>query len=329
MVAEEPLPPCILEAQAAFERRQAAKAAAPPIQITAAALTQERDHAARREEPGRVIISEGAIERLLQVFKVVEDVIECPAHPGQTAVYQPAATRKANAAVYRCPVCIEEHNRKPEVCQSRIAAAGIPRDVWHATLANFDTERQGVKQGGGYSSPAKFLEAARRLHASQIRNLILGGTPGIGKGHLAAAIAIDRLDHGWPVAWTTCGKLFAAVHDTYDGGPTREGVLYPCIRANLLVLDEIGMRDLPKDGEEILFDILTPRKEAGLQTILLGNLPLKGPRDTSGKLLSPGVHEWLGERLCDRLRSGGVAFCYGEWESMRGQDGDGGQANEF
>jgi DNA replication protein DnaC len=77
----------------------------------------------------------------------------------------------------------------------------------------------------------------------------------------------------------------------------------------LLVLDEIGLRDnLPSDGEEILFDIIEGRKNAKRQTVLLGN---KSAEETRA---------WLGERIRDRLISGGLKFCFGSWQSMRGEE---------
>lgn len=219
-----------------------------------------------------------------------------------------AASLEAAKPVYSCPMC--EHEAMIARQMRRIEAAGIPADVRHATLANFVLERPGVKSGEGLVPPAKFREKAEIFAAEGVRNLVLAGTPGIGKGHLAAALAILAITKGQSVRWIECARLFSEYHRAYKQDRT-DGVLDAYTRPALLVLDEIGLRDLPADGEEILFAILDARHKSGRQTILLGNKTAKESR------------EWLGSRITDRLRSGGISFCYGEWESMRGKDQDG------
>lgn len=81
--------------------------------------------------------------------------------------------------------------------------------------------------------------------------------------------------------------------------------------ADLLILDELCLRDLPADGEEILFTLFDSRQKTARRTLCLGNKPAQETR------------LWLGDRISDRLRSGGVTFCYGAWQSMRGGAGDG------
>lgn len=258
-----------------------------------------------------------AMERLQATWAALDARLEslpqtqdCPTHGKECAKLDHQKTREE--PVYTCPDCEEE--RKVEAAAirraERLAQAGIPADALHATLENFDTNRPNVKPD--HHSPAKFYAAAVAFRDQRVRNLILCGSPGIGKGHLAAALAISAYDSGKSIAWIDCFGLFRAVHTAYgakDASPddiTRQlGAVY------LLVLDELGLRELPADGEEILFTILEARHKAGRQTILLGN-------KTAAE-----VRTWIGSRITDRLRSGGVVFCYGEWDSMRGTEADG------
>lgn len=212
---------------------------------------------------------------------------------------------------YHCPACLREKAEQQQ--RDRYLAKGIPRDVLHATLDNFVLAAN-PKLETGYKSPAKFLADAKAFADGELRNLILAGTAGLGKGHLAAAVAKQRIDAGKRVRWTTCARLFADYHRAYKNDATLD-VVAPLVRADLLVLDEVCFRDLPSDGEEILFEIIDPRAQQGRQTLLLGNKPADETR------------QWLGERILDRLRSGGVSFCYGSWPSMRGTENDG--ANDF
>lgn len=230
----------------------------------------------------------------------------CQRHPSQTAVLLIDRSWQDKRPVYGCPACADDVRAARRT--RRIAATGIPADVRHATLANFDTARPGI--AAAYHTPAQFLEAARKLQDSEIRNLILCGKPGIGKGHLAAALAITFLDAGRTVAWTDCATLFQAYHEAYKTNTTAR-VIHHHATAALLVLDELGLRDLPADGEEILFAILDRRHKSALPTILMGNQPAEKTK------------QWLGGRITDRLRSGHCLLRYGEWESLRGKTGDG------
>jgi len=272
-----------------------------------------------RDLPERVFSSP---ERWLAAIRAKSDAFEqhidaapaakpCGIHGEMLNTLNREASWQAGKLVYVCSVC--EHEAFIERCQKRVAAAGIPADVRHATIENFMTDRKGVKAGKGYVAPAVFKEKAEIFAAGGLRNLILAGTPGIGKGHLAAAIAIQHIARGKTVAWAECARLFADYHRAYKTDTTETIIRYHA-NAALLVLDEVCLTDLPKDGEEILFAILDRRHKAGLSSILLGNA------------IADTVKKWLGGRIVDRLRSGGVALCYGEWDSMRGTAEEAGEA---
>lgn len=234
----------------------------------------------------------------------------CRTHTTATETLCREASFQAAEARYTCPEC--ENESRAQRRARRIERAGIPADVRHATLENFDINRQAVAKG--FHTPEKFLTESRRFQANEIRNLFLAGTTGIGKGHLAAALCIEAIDSGSTCAWVQCAELFTKYHKSYATN-TNDEVVQFYGSTTLLVLDEICLRDLPADGEEVLFAVIDKRHKFGLKTILLGN---KSAEET---------RKWLGGRISDRLRSGKVAFCYGEWESMRGTERDG--AGEF
>lgn len=288
----------IAQAQADFIRRQADRERAQKAE--AARLTEAMHDDALNRLLATIQASTAAFEAELAALP---PSVECKRHPGSSAVLNHEASLEAGRAVYRCAICAGNEGQKAR--ERRLINAGIPSDVRHATLANFRTDRTPIVQG----SPAEFVRIGQAIRDQTARNAILAGTPGIGKGHIAAAVAIARLDDGWPVAWVECSTLFRAVHRSYgEAGP--DAIYHRYIAANLLVLDEIGLRALPADGEEILFTILDGRHKAGTQTVLLSNETL------------PVVRDWLGERIRDRLNSGRVLRHYGEWTSMRGEEAD-------
>jgi len=215
-------------------------------------------------------------------------------------------SREKMELIYPCSVC--EERLAQRLLGEKIERVGIPEDIRHATLENFQLDRTGIKEQ--YQTPADFLKAARMLVAGEARNAIFAGTPGIGKGHLAGAIAISFIRQGKRVAWIDCSYLFKIYHQAYSDNST-ELIIDNLSAVDLLVMDEICLRELPADGEEILFGILDRRHKWALQTILLANKP------------ADEIKKWLGGRVADRLRSGTVVFRYGEWDSMRGGAGDG------
>lgn len=276
-------------------------------------------HLARPASPEEAASAFAGLEALLDSMRERSEAFERQLDAGpQTRACHVAGhglaslNREASFAaakpVYTCAVC--EHEAFLARAARRIEAASIPADVRHATLENFRLDRRSLRVGEGLVGPARFLEKAQLFAAGGLRNLVLAGSPGIGKGHLAAALCLQALFKGQSVRWAECARLFCEYHRAYAKDAT-EAVIEAHARPALLVLDEICLRDLPADGEEILFAILDRRQKAGRRTVLLGNHP------------AVTAKHWLGARICDRLRSGGIAFCYGEWESMRGTAEDG------
>ena len=209
---------------------------------------------------------EATIRAKSEAFDAMLDACQqttpCATH-GAPSMLNREASRAAAKPVWTCPTC--EREKLGKRLERRIEAAGIPADVRHATLENFDTNRPDAKRESGCVLPQKFVEAAKRFQAGEVRNVGFAGTPGIGKGHLAAALSIACLMQGKTAAWVECARLFSECHRAYKTDET-EAVIEKYAAATLLVLDEICLRELPADGEEILFGILDRRHKAGRQT---------------------------------------------------------------
>ncbi len=263
------------------------------------------------DESGRVEALLDAMQARVEAFEQELQALPaqrpCPHHPTRQAKLKRSASFAARAPVYICAYCVRASQRQAR--QHALLHAGIPPEVVHANFSNFITERP-LPPDYDKHTPHQFLQACQRFAAGDWRNLILCGTPGIGKGHLAAAVAGLQHDAGATVRWMNCPELFRRCHAAYRD-QTVETLLRRCSSPALLVLDELGLRELPADGEEILLAILDRRRQSSLQTLLLGNHP------------ADVLRHWLGSRITDRLRSGGVCLRYGEWESLRGTSLDG------
>jgi chromosomal replication initiation ATPase DnaA len=98
--------------------------------------------------------------------------------------------------------------------------------------------------------------------------LMLIGQPGTGKGHLASAI-VRYLRRSFE--WRTHVDLVNEFH----GLDFQERVKYvgQFRRVPVLVIDEMGGKNLTADTEELFFSILNLRYEEGLKTLIVGNIP--------------------------------------------------------
>jgi DNA replication protein DnaC len=103
--------------------------------------------------------------------------------------------------------------------------------------------------------------------------LLLEGTYGCGKTHLAAAVGNARLAHGDVVIFVTVPDLLDHLRGTY--GPTSEtsyDETFDRIRnASLLILDDLGVENPSAWAQEKLFQLLNHRYSHELPTIITTN----------------------------------------------------------
>lgn len=239
------------------------------------------------------------IGELAQTIKNAPPVTKCHHCQFPTARLNPERSMNEGRPIWDCENC--QRIATADAWARRQIAAGIPVDVRHATVQNWHPGDPAPNS----DHPSAFLTAAESFCGADLRNLILAGPPGIGKGHLAAAIANRYLECDHRVRWRIMHRLFEAGHRAYEQN-NREDFIFQHVAMHLLILDEIAMVELPKDGERTLYDIIDGRQKARLQTILISNQP------------AVVVRNWLGAAITDRLRSGGVKFLWGDWPSARG-----------
>ncbi len=144
------------------------------------------------------------------------------------------------------------------------------------SFANFETRLHGL-------TPAQTLSLETALgHAMRFAEapdgwLLLEGTYGSGKTHLAAAIGNVRLNHGDMVLFVTAPDLLDHLRSTY--GPTSEigyDQMYDRIaNAQLLVLDDLGAENPSPWAQEKLFQLLNHRYVHHLPTIVTTNVDLE------------------------------------------------------
>jgi DNA replication protein DnaC len=86
-------------------------------------------------------------------------------------------------------------------------------------------------------------------------NLVIAGPSGTGKSHLTEGLAHAAIEKDLKVAWFTLETLHAVIAKTKIDGSTARTVARIC-RADLIVIDDIGMLPVHADAAEAFYRII-------------------------------------------------------------------------
>lgn len=126
----------------------------------------------------------------------------------------------------------------------------------------------------------QFYDLATGNFARNAKDLLLIGPPGVGKSHLAQALGLHLVKQGFGVLYRS---IFDVVRDfLQDEALIQEDrLLARYLKPDVLIIDDMGMKQLPKRSGEYLFEIIHRRYELR-STIMTSNRPL----EDWGKLLA-------------------------------------------
>lgn len=135
------------------------------------------------------------------------------------------------------------------------------------TLEDFDFSfNPGIKRKAIYDLAAgQFIREAK--------DVLFIGPPGVGKSHLAQAIGYQALKSGFVVLYRSIFDLVRELREE-DLLPTKGRPLARYLKPDLLIIDDMGIKQLPRQSGEYLFEIILRRYE-NRSTLMTSNRPIE------------------------------------------------------
>lgn len=228
-------------------------------------------------------------------------------------------TDKPTVITSRCPTCREEAQAAEDARKQAEAAAernrrvaglfgraGIPPRFADRTFDGYRTDGRGQKLA--LSVCKAYAEAWPEKRAGGA-SLVLTGSPGTGKTHLACAVASHVVqEHLSAVLFVTVSAMLRAIKETYrkDSERTEQDVINRLCEPDLLIIDEVGVQVGSEHEKLLMFEVLNERYQSMRPTILISNLSVDE------------LEEFLGHRVMDRYRECGAVLAF-DWDSYRGR----------
>jgi DNA replication protein DnaC len=149
--------------------------------------------------------------------------------------------------------------RKDRLLNRRLKQAKLP---FMKTIEDFDF---------GFNPSINKQQIKKLTTASfvaQSQNILLIGPPGVGKTHLSVAFGIEAIQKGFSV-------LYRSVFDiAVDVVKNQFNLSDSYLKPQLLIIDELGMKNLPHSASEILLEIVHRRYQRA-STIIATNRPIE------------------------------------------------------
>jgi len=164
--------------------------------------------------------------------------------------------------------------RRRERAKERLARLTEVSNLAHLTKQTFDTFVTDAPGSGEVVMALRSAVDACKTFAKHPEGwLLLTGTYGCGKTHLAASIANERLSQGHPVLFVVVPDLLDHLRAAYAPSSTvsYDARFEQVRQVELLVLDDLGTQNATPWATEKLYQILNYRYNAELPTVITTN----------------------------------------------------------
>lgn len=141
-----------------------------------------------------------------------------------------------------------------------------------ATMPSVKTLEQFDWTYAGGAPKAQIQELAHLAFVQRAENVVLLGPSGVGKTHIAQALAYRGVMAGHKVRFITAADLMLQLAMARSQGRLKEYFNRAVIGPKLLVVDEIGYLPFGREEANLFFNVVAKRYERG-SMVLTSNLP--------------------------------------------------------
>lgn len=138
----------------------------------------------------------------------------------------------------------------------------------HRTIVDFDFSFNPT------ISRSQIYELSTCHYLQSAKDILFIGPPGVGKSHLAQALGYQAVKQGHSVLYTSIFDLVRDLSVEEETAPGSRSRLNRYLKCELLIIDDMGIKQLPPRASEQLFEIVMRRHQLR-STIMTSNRPLE------------------------------------------------------
>jgi len=142
---------------------------------------------------------------------------------------------------------------------------------------------------------AQVFDLSTGAYLRQHRNVLICGQTGVGKTHLAHALAHEAARQGFDVLCVSADKMLRHLAaGRADASVDKRLQTY--LRPDLLVIDDFGLKPLPATGPADFYDVINERYEKASILLTSNRAPAEWPELFGDPLLASAGLDRLGHR---------------------------------
>lgn len=173
-------------------------------------------------------------------------------------------TRRIVIGYGGCIKCYKDKTPQPDPeFERRVKVCGLTPDEVRYTFGNYHLE--------GVGAEAIVAKAHAILATQNKSNLILAGRPGVGKTHLAIAIALEAMKKGEQAIFVSVPDMLDEICRANQEHTAPFGLMMKYKSVPCLVLDDLGKEHMTDARLSYLHQIIDYRYRSKLQTIVTTN----------------------------------------------------------